>query len=1360
MNPILKRGLTLGFILLIGLLAITPLPRAAHSQNPAPQRIESDDPSVTRAGNWTSQTASQASGGSYLYSSGADDDVLTLQFSGPSVEVIFVAGPSLGTLAISVDDVVLRTVITTADQTAYQQSSRIDYLSDEPHTLKVYAQAGGVVGIDAFVVPTSPPDPLSASSEGETSGQPRDGLGSGNWMATYVQLFPTAATCSPPDLDLMNLPSGSVNMGTYPTAEINFDWSNNSAPSYVSPTTDLFAIEFRRTVTFSENTTLTINYMFDDGIRMYDNGTRFVNWWGCSVGPYSIMRTFTAGTHELVIQYYENTGSANIVVRFQTPALTATRQSNTQINLAWNDVLMGETNYRVERSPDGVSNWSEIATLSATTTAYQNTGLSCGTYYYRVRGYFSSSSSYSLYSNVANAVALPCPETPSNLNATTLDDERIQLNWVDNAADESAYLVERSLDGSTNWMLVATLAANTQTFSNRLLDCGTTYHYRVRAYRQADSAYSSYSNVAFNTTGACPVSCTHDPRVYRVSENASGIGGNDGSGVPDISDSGRYVAFQSWATNYVAGDTNSQVDVFVKDTVTCQVWRISMTSDGQQANAASYAPRISPNGRYIAFFSPASNLVAGDNNGNYDAFVVDRLLGQITLLASYNGAIPTTGSMGGVVSDNGIAAFYAVGSFAGLGPLQYALVRDLNTGVISVVSLDIGGQPQSAGGELSISPDGRYVAFTTATGLVGGDTNGQGDVYLRDRQANTTTWVSVGHFGQQGVGNSMIPSVSPNGRYVSFDSTAENLVNNDTNLFRDVFLRDVQQSTTIRVSVSATGTQANNVSSNSAVDNNGVVYYTSSATTIVPGTSIGENQIYRYDPSTQQVTIMSRASNGTLGNGSSFSPRISSNGRFLTFESTAYNLDPDDAAGGYPDVFAVDMTILLAPSNLTALWSCATKDITLSWIDTNTDETNYLIERSTTGTGGWSQIAAVAANVVTYSNSSLPTGTQFYYRVRAYRASDTTYTGYSDLATATTQICPPAAPNNVTAAHLSQTSIRVNWIDNANDETNFTIERSFNGTTDWSQIGSTVANVRSFTDTVYLTCGTTYYYRVRAYRSGDGVFSAYSDVASAFTTACLPDTLALVNPATRSANLFRTLDNSPAGSDFVQFATGLPFGPGGQYVMGDWDGDGVDTIGVYREGAFYFTNDFGTGGTWGGIWFGLGGQAVVGRFDATVNHDCLGVTDSGIWTNGDTYFALYFTCNLTSGPTPPLTFQWLSIVLPNSQGFTGAFQFVAGDFNGDGVDSVAIRRGAFIAWTNVPPTTLLSQFSLAQYFGAPGTGDEGKVVAGDWDRNNVDSFGLVYQNGTFYRRNDVEWNTGVYILQTFTPSIGTPFDVA
>lgn len=220
----------------------------------------------------------------------------------------------------------------------------------------------------------------------------------------------------------------------------------------------------------------------------------------------------------------------------------------------------------------------------------------------------------------------------------------------------------------------------------------------------------------------------------------------------------------------------------------------------------------------------------------------------------------------------------------------------------------------------------------------------------------------------------------------------------------------------------------------------------------------------------------------------------------------------------------------------------------------------------------------------------------------------------------------------------------------------------------------------------------------------------------------------------------------------------------GYGVMGDWDGNGTDTPGIYgNNGVFYYTNTLTDNPTWSAIWIGLLGRpAVAGRLNGGVNHDCIGVVDSGNFPPYGLAFALYFTCDFTNGTAPALTVQWLSVILSDAAGFSGTHQFAAGDFNNDGVASIAIRRGLFIAFTNIAPTTFLSEFSLAQYWGTPSMtgGSEGLFLAGDFDNTGGDSFAVYYPNGNFYYRNTVEWNPGTHLLQQGVPPTGNINTVA
>ena len=253
------------------------------------------------------------------------------------------------------------------------------------------------------------------------------------------------------------------------------------------------------------------------------------------------------------------------------------------------------------------------------------------------------------------------------------------------------------------------------------------------------------------------------------------------------------------------------------------------------------------------------------------------------------------------------------------------------------------------------------------------------------------------------------------------------------------------------------------------------------------------------------------------------------------------------------------------------------------------------------------------------------------------------------------------------------------------------------------------------------------------------------------------ETLTVFNPTQRSvseiATLFDPLASAPgAYTSFVEGITG-----NGQWVMGDWNGDGIDSPAVYLDnGLFWYTNDVHASSNWTRIWFGfIGRPAVAGRFSAAAN-DCLGVIDNAP-SGQNTVHNLYYTCNLTSGHLPPLQGQWLGAPLPTSQGFTGTEQFVAGDFNNDGFDSIADRRGVVVSWTNVTPGSGNGAFNFAQYHGTPpGTTGEGQAVAGDWNGDRVSSFGLYYQDGTFVYRNDLDWASGVYLFQHVGQTVGTP----
>ena len=297
--------------------------------------------------------------------------------------------------------------------------------------------------------------------------------------------------------------------------------------------------------------------------------------------------------------------------------------------------------------------------------------------------------------------------------------------------------------------------------------------------------------------------------------------GNRYSEAPLISADGRFLAFDSHASNLVAGDTNGRNDVFVRDRVSGKTTRVSVRTGGEQGNEASYLRAISADGRFVVFSSYASNLVAGDTDGCNgerltcsDVFVRDRVTGKTTRASVQSGAKQANGNSGeaAISADGRFVAFssYASNLVAGdtnkcvqkyLGgrrpsasryPCADVFVRDRATGKIervSVSSRDTQANGDSGLRGLAISGDGRYVAFTSyASNLVAGDTDGCNgerltcsDVFVRDRVTGKTTRASAGSGGKQTDGNSYEPSISADGRFVAFSSEASNLVAGDAN---------------------------------------------------------------------------------------------------------------------------------------------------------------------------------------------------------------------------------------------------------------------------------------------------------------------------------------------------------------------------------------------------------------------------------------------------------------------------------------------------------------------------------------------------------------------------------------------------
>lgn len=405
----------------------------------------------------------------------------------------------------------------------------------------------------------------------------------------------------------------------------------------------------------------------------------------------------------------------------------------------------------------------------------------------------------------------------------------------------------------------------------------------------------------------------------RASVDISDVEGNDASTAGSISDDGHFVAFHSLATNLVPGDTNARPDIFVKDLRYGDVTRVSVDSVGREADGGSFFPVISADGRYVAFESLATNLVAGDTNASHDIFVHDCHTGTTERVS-----VDSQGQEGNrwsawstISADGEIVAFLSVADNLVAGDtnqVRDVFVHDRSSGVTTRASVDSAGvQANNESTSPYLSADGRYLAFDCwADNLVLGDVNGNPDVFLHDRLPGATTCVSVDSAGVAANGPSSTPSVSGDGRYVAFESAASNLVPDDANWWSDIFVHDRQSGHTTLVSVNSAGEQADGFNSIPWISDDGrFVAFDSDATNLIADDPNGCRDVFVRDRARGTTTCVSVDPLGVPVKQPSFGFSISGDGRYVAFHTEAYNVVPGDTNNCF-DVFVRDRFLAAA----------------------------------------------------------------------------------------------------------------------------------------------------------------------------------------------------------------------------------------------------------------------------------------------------------------------------------------------------------------------------------------------------------------------------------------------------------------
>ena len=445
----------------------------------------------------------------------------------------------------------------------------------------------------------------------------------------------------------------------------------------------------------------------------------------------------------------------------------------------------------------------------------------------------------------------------------------------------------------------------------------------------ASGRYVAFESTAFDLAGVTDTNSGADIFVrdqqtgvtVLVSVNSAGNGtGNRPSTKPFISADGRYVVFQSDSGTLTPNDGNTTTDVFLRDLQAGTTTLLSAAVGGASSgNSASSDPVISANGRVVVFHSFASNLVPGDTNGATDVFAYDVQTGTTSLVSAN-----TAGAAGNdssfmervgyvefyrrVLSDDGRFVVFTSRA-SDLSPLDPnhvddSYVRDLQTGTTTLVSVNKTGTGSSGATIPVISGNGRYVSFqSTATDLTANDPGNGLDLFVRDLQTATTSLVSVTRAGAgaDAHGNSyFFHTMSYDGRFVAFEAQSNNIVENDAGSSNDVFVRDLQTNTTVRASVNAAGTSTGGGGLNPAISSDGrFVAFDSGSTDLTPQSDTNsQGDVYLRDLQAGTTTLVSVNLAGTsAGNVGSTYPVFSGDGRVLVFASSASDIVPNPWRG-------------------------------------------------------------------------------------------------------------------------------------------------------------------------------------------------------------------------------------------------------------------------------------------------------------------------------------------------------------------------------------------------------------------------------------------------------------------------------
>lgn len=407
-------------------------------------------------------------------------------------------------------------------------------------------------------------------------------------------------------------------------------------------------------------------------------------------------------------------------------------------------------------------------------------------------------------------------------------------------------------------------------------------------------------------------------KTTRVSVSSAGLEGNAPSFAPKISANGVFVVFASNASNLVTGDNNGRSDIFVHNRLTGITTLVSKGFTGKPGNGDSLSPAINANGQIIAFDSFATNLVSGDTNGKRDVFVHNRANGKtVRVSVDSAGVAGNLRSLTPAINASGNLVAFASKATNLIPPgqdnngVEDIFTHNLVTKKTVRVSVDSAGNEGNAGSsEPALNANGDVVAFASESALEAADTNLINDIYVRNLKSGKTTRVSVSSAGQQANLPSNSPAISADGLIVAFKSSASNLIIGDTNFDRDIFIHNRLTGITNRVSVDTLGKEANLDSISPAISAEGrYVAFQSLASNLVPNDTNNVSDIFVRD------RLLQGAQDADIALAVTNKPDSVQKGQTASYTFTIKNNGPDNATNvALIDIVSRGRVVTMTPS--------------------------------------------------------------------------------------------------------------------------------------------------------------------------------------------------------------------------------------------------------------------------------------------------------------------------------------------------------------------------------------------------------------------------------------------------------------